>query len=75
MRATPNSYTVIKTGVGIVNYNTGEVNISGLVVDSYDGNGVDVYIVPVEKDVVASRNVILRIKPADIHITLSPERL
>lgn len=75
VRATPNSYTVIKTGVGTVNYNTGEVNISGLVVDSYDGNGVDVYIVPVEKDVVASRNVILRIKPADIHITLSPERL
>lgn len=75
VRATPNSYTVIKTGVGTVNYNTGEISITGLVVDSYDGNGINIYVVPTEKDVVASRNVILRIKPADIHITLSPERL
>lgn len=75
VRATPNSYSVIKTGVGSVNYATGEVNITGLIVDSYDGNGINLYIVPAEKDVVASRNVVLQIKSADIHITTSPERL
>ena len=71
----PQSYTILKENIGTVDYTTGDINIQGLIVDSYDGDGIRVYIVPSEKDVVATRNVVMGIRSSDIHITMSPERL
>jgi hypothetical protein len=57
--------------VGTVDYNTGKVIVTNLVIDSYvpaSGPHVHLFAVPVEKDISSTKNQILVIRDSDIEI-------
>lgn len=60
--------------VGKIDYNTGQVEINGLVVDSFQGSSIKLYVTPVDPDVVASQNSILTIEDDEIIIDLEEVR-
>lgn len=60
--------------VGKIDYNTGQVEINGLVVDSFQGSSIKLYVTPVDPDVVASKNSILTIEDDEIIIDLEEVR-
>lgn len=60
--------------VGKIDYNTGQVEINGLVVDSFQGSSIKLYVIPVDPDVVASQNSILTIEDDEIIIDLEEVR-
>lgn len=51
---------------GTVNYETGEVSIAQLIVDSFDGPHIHLYVNPLEKDISSTKNYILTISDEDI---------
>ena len=60
--------------VGKIDYNTGQIEINGLVVDSFQGSSIKLYVTPVDPDVVASQNSILTIEDDEIIIDLEEVR-
>lgn len=60
--------------VGKIDYNTGQIEIDGLVVDSFQGSSIKLYVTPVDPDVVASQNSILTIEDDEIIIDLEEVR-
>lgn len=60
--------------VGKIDYNTGQVEINGLVVDSFQGSSIKLFVTPVDPDVVASKNSILTIEDDEIIIDLEEVR-
>lgn len=60
--------------VGKIDYNTGQVEINGLVVDSFQGSSIKLFVTPVDPDVVASQNSILTIEDDEIIIDLEEVR-
>ena len=75
VRITPTSYLVVRETIGTVDYASGTITIPSLSLSAYDGDGIRFYIVPESNDITATQNKILRIKPTDIYVTISPERL
>lgn len=71
----PTSILTLKDNAGTVNYQTGRVNITDLLVSSFAGNGIKIYVNPASGDVVATNNLIMRIDAADIDVTVTPERI
>lgn len=69
-----NSYTSLGK-VGTVNYDTGEINITNLVVDSYDGDYIRIYGKPENADITTLTNKILLIDNGDISITVVGTRV
>lgn len=56
--------------VGTIDYTNGIVQINGLVVDAYDGSGINVYVRPVDEDFTATKNTILTIDPSAVNLTI-----
>lgn len=65
---------IVQRNVGLVNYTTGLVQITNLVVDSYSGY-INIVVVPASVDVSANTNVILAIDPVDVTINVSQVRV
>jgi hypothetical protein len=72
---TSTGVTILKDNIGTVDYNTGRVNITDLLVSSFEGNGIKLYITPLNGDVTAKNNLIMKINPSDLRITVIPERI
>lgn len=62
-------YSVVDT-VGTCDYINGVVRLSNFMVDSFDNNGINIYVKPFDNDVVAAKNNILSIDPAGINISI-----
>lgn len=73
--ATSTGIVTIKDNIGTVDYGTGSVNISDLKVSAFEGNGIKIYIRTIGGDVTAMNNLVMKIDPADIHISVTPERI
>lgn len=73
--STATTVTVLKENIGTVDYQTGRVNMTDLLVSNFEGNGIKLYITPVGGDVTAKNNLIMKIDPVDLHITVIPERI
>ena len=56
--------------IGSVNYTTGEVRISNLLIDSYESKTVKIYAKTVTADIVAPPGKIILIKNEDIQLTV-----
>lgn len=69
-----NTYTSLAR-VGTVNYDTGEINITNLVVDSYVGDYIRIYAKPENADITTLTNKILLIDNGDISITVVGTRI
>lgn len=61
--------------VGTVDYDTGNMFITGLNMSNYEGNYFKVYARPVDKDYEVTRNVILEIRNEDIFVTATGIRV
>ena len=78
-----NLYTITLQGsdhkkiakIGTVNYTSGTVNISNLLIDDYTGSEIKLYATPVHKDINSDKNVILLIRDEDVTVTVSPVRI
>lgn len=67
-----NDVPTLVSPIGSVDYKTGVVVINGLVVDSYEGNHIGIYVNSSDKDVPATRNTIIRIDEIDTEVTVVP---
>jgi hypothetical protein len=61
--------------IGTINYTSGTVNISNLVIDDYAGSEIKLYATPVHKDINSDKNVILLIRDEDVTVSVSPVRI
>lgn len=64
--------------VGSVNYLTGQVTITDLIVDSYQpasGSHIHLYANPANKDIAAAKNSIVNIRDSDIGVTVTPVKV
>jgi galactitol-specific phosphotransferase system IIB component len=75
VQVTPTNIYTLKDNVGTVDYATGKINITNLLVQAYEGLGIQIFVNLYSGDVVATNNLIMKIDPADIHITVTPERI
>lgn len=58
--------------VGAIDYSTGDVVISNLLVESYTGSGIKLYAKTVSRDYKTTLKNILTIKPEDISVRMAP---
>lgn len=58
--------------IGTVDYSTGSVTISGLVVDAYERNGIHVHVNPISKDISSVKNTIIAIRDSDVEVSAIP---
>ena len=61
--------------IGTVNYDTGEINITDLVVDSYDGDYIRIYAKLENSDITTVTNKILLIDNGDISVSTVGTRI
>ena len=61
--------TVLKADIGTIDYNTGMVTISNLKTADYDGY-IELSLTTKNKDIIASKNVVLLIDPVDVNIEI-----
>ena len=61
--------------VGTVNYTTGQISLENFQVDDYSGPYLNVFAVPQDADIAATKNVILAVEPATVAITVEGLRL
>lgn len=59
---------------GTIDYETGIITISNLVVDSFEGARMKFYITPRSKDIFSTKNSILNISEADVTINIEQVR-
>lgn len=64
-----NAFTILNTGIGSVDYDTGLVSISNFKT-SYYGNYISIKMKPRNKDIIASRDKILMIDLGDVSINI-----
>ena len=62
--------TLVDTGVGNVNYETGTINITNFYTSSYFGDSIRVYIMPRNKDNSTNENVIFQIPNDEIKVSV-----
>ena len=63
-------HTLVDTGVGNVNYETGTINITNFYTSSYFGDSIRVYIMPRNKDNSTNENVIFQIPNDEIKVSV-----
>jgi hypothetical protein len=57
--------------VGTIDYTTGKVVITSIVIDAYEGNYIEMRFVTASKNIVCDKNVILQISPEDVTVTVT----
>lgn len=67
--------TVLNNNVGSVNYDTGEVTITGLIVDSYNTDSIKIYARTENADIDTLTNKILLIDEEDINVVVTGIRI
>jgi len=70
-----NVATVLNNNVGSVNYDTGEIKITGLIVDSYDTDSIKIYAKTENADIDTLTNKILLIDNEDISVVATGIRI
>lgn len=65
-----NKLEILSANVGTVNYQTGDVSIKGLRVDSYIGDSIKIFATPLKRDFNAPPNRITSIRSEDIRINV-----
>ena len=63
---------VFKANVGSLNYTTGAVKLSNLIVDAYEGASIKFTASTVNKDVKTPKDRIISIRAEDITVTVTP---
>lgn len=63
----------LKRNVGTINYDTGQVIITGLVIDSYTGGKIKMYGVTDTNNILSPKTRIITIRPEDIKITMNKQ--
>jgi hypothetical protein len=61
--------TILKTNIGIINYETGAVSITNLKT-SYYNSYIELSLTTKNKDIIASKNMVLLIDPVDVNIDI-----
>ena len=69
--ASSTSPSVFKRSIGTINYITGAVKLSNLIVDSFDGNAIKFIANSVAKDVKAPKDRIITIRDEDITVNVT----
>ena len=64
-----NIFTVLNSTLGTINYNTGDIVITKLKTSAYN-EYISLYLVPQNTDVIANKDIILIIDPADLDISI-----
>lgn len=67
------SKSVFRKNIGTVDYATGAVRLSSVVIDSYVGNGIEIYARTVDKNIYSRRDKILSLLDKDISVTMVAE--
>jgi hypothetical protein len=70
-----NNKVILWDKIGTVNYSTGRVAISNLVVQSFIGTSLNIYATLSNADIETNNNQILTIDPSDIQITVDGIRV
>ena len=65
------SVSVFKRSIGTINYRTGAIKLSNLVVDSYEGSAIKFIANSVAKDVKAPKDRIITIRGEDITVNVT----
>ena len=60
----------LTTNLGYINYQTGQVQINNLLVSSYIGSYISIYLTLENTDISISQNQILLISPTDVSINV-----
>lgn len=60
--------------VGTVDYTSGRININNFNISSYDDNGIKLFVIPEDNDIIATKNNIMLIEPNDITLTIETIR-
>ena len=68
---TESNRSIFKRNVGTVDYTTGKVRLSNFIVDSFEGNAIQIVANTIRKDVRAPKDRILVLRENDINITVS----
>lgn len=68
---TVDGVTVINPNIGAVNYDTGEVKLNSLAVDSYTGTGIKVIASTKNIDITAPKNRVFLLRDEDVEIRLT----
>ena len=68
-------YQILETNIGTVNYETGQIDVEGLVVDSFQGDSIKLKVRVANTDIQASQNTILQLNGEDITINVIQERI
>ena len=63
-------YIEILQKVGSVDYKRGRVQLVGFNVSSFDGNSIEIYLVPKSKNINGVNNVITKINPVDVTVNV-----
>jgi hypothetical protein len=61
--------TIVRRDVGTIVTKTGTININGIVINSYQGNAIRFYMSTVNKDIIGTKTMVLKLNPDDIEIT------
>lgn len=63
-------YVDILKRTGSIDYKTGKISMSGFNVDSYEGNYIELLLVPKSKNINGYKNVIVSIDPLDVTVNV-----
>lgn len=66
-----NTTTVINPSVGTVNYDTGEVKLNSIAVDSYVGTGIKIIATMKSLDITSPKNRVFLIRDEDVAVILN----
>ena len=61
--------------IGVVDYNTGIINLKEFIIQDYSDSGVKLYVLPLNKDIPSDKNTIIKINDSDINVTITKVRI
>jgi len=70
-KSVDNKLILVQRNVGTVDYDTGDVIIKYITVQAYDGNSIQIYAKPKNKDILAPDDRIVSIRAGDTTITVN----
>ena len=74
VRVNNGQLSYVQRNIGTVNYTSGDVTIRPITIQDYDGAGINIYARFVNKDIIAPKDRILKIRDQDIRINIFGRR-